>query len=243
MYRDIESSIKTHNNELIVTYCKNYLTECTGALVLDGPEARTTNALLNNGIVKKRKTVHVPQNDERDYREIKKRNICKVKKCSIGEYIEKMDEKDIQSINLCYFDYMGCISGNKTKDTYPLEDMCSFLTKSTQDKIVFACTFSRRAKKPSFISAEEYIIGYFLKQLFIYSQRKIIDSQIISYSGSLSNRGKQKSVNGKGSPMLFCLFVLERDLTIDPTNVTFICNDDGYIGYRPSIVDLDLFID
>lgn len=224
MYNDFICDRKLLNNELILQYCRDYLSECTGALILDGPKMQTTRMLMANGIT----DIHCPQRDKDDFEAMKALNLCNVVHCRMKHYISKVMPKEIDC-NMCYFDYMGSVEGNKKKREYPLEDMLRFLEKKNkQKKMVFACTFSKRCQGLFMDTKKvEDLVGKHLVPLFTYTQWKIVEphSQMISYK-------REKT----SASMLFYIFVLEKDETIDTANVIFLTDQkkEYFLGYPKS---------
>ena len=228
-YKDTRDYKKDINNILIVYYSKKYLNKCTGALILDGPLLNTTKTLILSKVVVNSNKIHVPQFNKNDYCKIKKQNLCKVNLCSMEEYINELSDIELQSINLCYFDYMGSIEGNKTNDLFPLEDMYKFLLNNHQSKLIFACTFSTRSYHGLFedrTKMSEQMNTDFLLPLFKSTQWAIID-QIKPHCY------RRKS----SASMVFYLYVLKKDYTINPDLVEYPHDDAGRIyGYRDEYI-------
>ena len=131
-----------------------------------------------------------------------------------------------------YFDYLGTIEGNQTEGHYPLEDIRAFLQWSPQKRLIFATTFCCRAGQGVFddrASINEQNVKDFLEPLFKWTQWKIVDSPLsIQY-----HREKKKS---KTANMIFYLYVLEKDQSLNPNDAVFIYDKENkrFSGYSSS---------
>lgn len=227
-YNDYEDENKIKHNHLIAAKAKPFV---TGALILDSFHLGTTQILTKEcGLLPPQ--IHVPEMNPSIYEEIARQQLCQTYNMTMRECLSKLDAEAWKTINVAYFDYMGTVEGNESRRIYPLGDMDYFLGKSPQKMLVFACTFCLRNPFGLFKEYKgrslEQISQEFLKPLFQYTQWRVKYKHECSYSRE--QRGRRTSVMG------FFIYVLVKDTTLDPDDVSFIIKKGCYSGYYPERV-------
>ena len=232
-YRERRSADKDANNRAFVALvARHWGARCTPlrALVLDGKSMRTSRAVA--AAFRKRVEVTVPQLDP-DSVPPMRRNAPPEGHVRVvpGSMAALLQSCEGTVMHAAYFDYMGAVTGNRTKDLLPLEDIWAFLKANAarSGPVVLCCTFSARMHRGLIrgrASAQQQIVDDYLKPLFRYQRFAVLD---------LASRTYKRC--GTSGPMVFVQTVLQYDATIDASDVAFIASLDQrhYEGYRERI--------
>lgn len=202
-YRDVLSEKKIENNLKVTTHAKSFLRRRKlKALFLDGVEGYTERVLYP--VVHEMVSVNF---DRAVIDAVEARGNALALHGKLSEHLQTLATIDYQP-NVIYLDFMSTLLGNKSLGFYPLQDTRDLLMSSKQDKIVLALTFSQRNKitfKRGRIaeSAAETDLNIIIKGLLVETQWRVVKHEVVSYS------------KGEG-PMLFMIFDLVRDRSIDP---------------------------
>ena len=226
LYADFTSVEKYANNQTIIQFAIKYLKKITGVILLDSYLLGSTNAFLETKLVSK-KDIHVPQLNKTEYDLIAKQKKCRSRHCSMEAYLSDLSDKDFDSLNVCYFDYMGSIEGCSSSDSFPLEDMQIVLRSSNQKRIVLATTFSCRSGPKGKFEDRKTVAEQnekdFLFPLFQHTQWKVIEQ----------TQPKVYKREKRSAPMIFSVYVLEKDTKISAKKANFIVDTKGrFTGYR-----------
>lgn len=165
------------------------------ALVLDDPGFDTTKTMLARATNLNR--IVVPQCDECHYKDMVAADVfddttVSIKYSSIGGYIN--DAETIE-FNVVYFDYCGELTGNASKDVFPLRDIEDFLHRNQVNELVFAYTCSLSRRKNTRLVHESQIEEY-LEKLFA------------STGWYVENKWRPERYVSKKLPMVFGVYAL-----------------------------------
>lgn len=154
--------------------------------------------------------------------------MCTAFNGSMYELLCHLDEVDkLKYVYMVYFDFMCTPRGNPSKGIFPIEDIWFYLSNNGNDQVVIAMTFSMRMKKYG-ENMLDHIITDFVKPCITYSQYRIIETPIEKIYKRTKN----------SQPMVFLLYVLLRDTSIDPLSVDFFVED----GRKPGYMEEDIGI-
>lgn len=203
-YADINCSQKNQNNQLFV----DWIVRCIGygpryyALVLDGPETRTSRMLIRNGLCEK-STIYAPQIDDKDLKEMKRQNTCRTMKMTLSDAVNGIGRWSIprdhmSEMKVFYFDYMGSAFGKKDDyregvfkpKIYPLNDIIDALGQTQEKDIVVSITVCDRlgskisTDKKFFIGREDFgeqLFKDFFVPVFQYTRFRTIEGGYYDY--------------------------------------------------------------
>lgn len=149
-YSDIESAEKNKNNETIARWAKFYLGKGRRyhALVLDGPDTRTSKKLIENNLTTS-SMIYAPQYDDKDAEKMRSQRTCVVIRSTLSRVARsrsyKIPTRLVQIFNL---DFTGSIFGRQktpyTPGFYPLQDTYDCLLRTEQDDVILSVTVADR---------------------------------------------------------------------------------------------------
>jgi hypothetical protein len=231
-YKDRVDNNKNCNNELVAKCSINFLGDTIANILAFDGEHNYSSKTFTKYAIGNRQTIFVPERDSDSYQNQKNNNLCTPYDGLMSDFI--FHHSDIvRYTNVIYYDSMNCITGNIEKNIYPLDDISNILKLTKHTKIVLAYTFATRSPKSKFNSVKS-MIDKNLKSCVNWNQFKIVTSS--SHPSETYKRsvieGYKKTV---ACTMCFGILCLEKDLKINPNNVTFESYKDGggFVGYLP----------
>lgn len=143
-YRDcLNSHNKIESNNIYSNIVKKYLKPNDKILNLDGEKRQTANTLIKNGILSKDiHTIEIAENTIEDMKSIFPYKDSPIFSGYIGDFIFK-NPNTYKSV---YFDFMGTIWGDDSKNLNPMRDIKNYLDYAPNGKIVIGITFSVHAR-------------------------------------------------------------------------------------------------
>jgi hypothetical protein len=128
----------------------------------------------------------------------------------LGDVIKDHDR--IKDINICFFDYMGTPTGNKTQDIFPLRDIDCFLQTTERTQVLLACTFCYRINPRTHIPEDlqevydtlgiEHMVRHHLLADIFSKNRFVVSREPCQNPYSYHQE--------KGQAMMFFMFVLTK---------------------------------
>lgn len=239
MYEDFESSVKNNNNRRIALWARRYLKrEPHYALVLDGPETRTSNALIGAG-VSLPDIIYAPQYSSYDASLMRKKKTCVVIDGSLSNAIRSQSRTKIsrllaRKISIFNLDFTSSIYGKmKTKyeeECYPLQDFYDCLGATSQDEVIISLTVSDR-------------IGCMTVDEKYYDGRTCFNEQIhldfltpiAQYHGYRIMRKDYRSYRRtpRGTTMRFFIYHLRRYKRNAPESIDFAIYNGRHVFHHP----------
>lgn len=203
-YADIDCFQKNQNNQLFI----DWIVRCIGygpryyALVLDGPETRTSTMLIRNGLCEK-DTIYAPQFDKKDLKKMKRQDTCRTMSMTLSDAVNgigrwSIPRGDMSKMKAFYFDYMGSAFGKmedrrggvRKPKIYPLNDIIDALGQTQERDIVVSVTVCDRlgskisTDKKFFIGREDFgeqLFKDFFVPVFQYTQYRTIEGGYYNY--------------------------------------------------------------
>jgi hypothetical protein len=201
MYSDFENADKIDNNRIFMSNIKT-----DRVLILDGPELRTANYLLEN---KYEGIIHVVEKDLGTVLMQKLQNKSENVKIHGGDVYDFLNKDN--NFTAAYFDFTCTPRGCLATKTYPMSTVDLFL-KNKKSDIHLAVTFSTRLKvKYSKKPMAEEILKNYLKPCFRFNQYEIAEKTVKTYRR-----------HARGQSMAFFMFRLKKNKKINPLNVRFV---------------------
>ncbi len=209
------SDLKKFINTNLVLYGNLYLKNFNKCLILDGKDMITTSILLKYQVYKR--NIFIPEIDEVTRKIHVKSNKCVSWNGTIESFIRSNDMKDF---NFGFFDYTGFETGNKT--CRPMGDIYEFISRTHHDTIIIGATFCARAESVRLYGSdnlETQIHEDFMFPMIKYAQFKIL--YMIAPYRYIRNK----------LPMIFFMYVLKKDMSINNKNIEFIIKNGKFQGY------------
>lgn len=183
-YEDLDSPQKDAINDYIAQTIADVHEYPVRALVLDAPEMRTTTTLLTRFGEDRVARVVCPQIDPAEAMAMRQHptaalDAVRIIDQSMSDALEGMRAPAAKRprgvcdrhFNVLFADYMGTVTGDRSRDLFPLQDMQDFLEHhaTRQGTLVFACTFSLRMPLYNgHASADDQIVEDYLKKLWAW---------------------------------------------------------------------------
>ncbi len=163
--------------------------EASMNLELDGPDMRSTSALLHRLGIGRVSRVVCPQIDAEQAHAMRLHRAAMLSEvCVLHEPMrdamarparsllpstQRRRRKDDGRFNVLYADYMGAVTGDRRRRLFPLQDMADFLQDhaTRTGALVFACTFAARFTLPLFAgraTAAQQILEDYLRPLWTW---------------------------------------------------------------------------
>lgn len=226
-FDDFESKEKNRNNTLLALWVKRYLTSVPRtkhivrgldkpftiaptrrtcrlsdryALILDGPESRTSRKLIEMGVSSPH-MIYTPQLNKEDAKKMRKNLTSNVYQTTLTSAIHFNIRLDIiRQMSIFYLDFMGSVFGRERQETktgklivqeiYPLSDFHDCLKMTDSQDVVIAMTVCDRmgakiTKDVKLFEGRknfgEQIDEDFLRQIIHLLQYRVVKSYFYSY--------------------------------------------------------------
>src|SRR5579872_3106820 len=239
MYSDKKSESKQTNNDYFAATIREHINRPQNILLLDGVNMFSTKTIIKSKL--KYDNIIIVESNYETYLTHRESKKCMAYHGRLEDFTKEISNNEILSkTNCAYLDYTGTIegrySGKRSKHFYPLEIIHNLLTKTSSSTFVLGLTVTLRSHRGIFndkSSLEDQIIEDFVKPCIAYCQFRI-EQPMIKYS---YNRGGV----GAKQQMLFMCLVLQKDTSIDITQIRFVIDkvmiDGKYqqicLGYDP----------
>jgi hypothetical protein len=214
-YTDFVSQKKQNVNELVLKFAKK-LSTVKGAIFMDGKDMNTTKTLTNSGLVKGSQ-IYLPEIDPETRKVHKASGLANSYFGKLEDFLQTTSQSVFKDINLVFFDTMGMPEGNYSKKLYPMESLMTYLLKCQGDRVVVCLTYCLRSNGlfQGRQNMVEQIEQDYVFPCITWSQYKVKSSEYFKYH-------RDSPDNRKTQEMLFMAFELEKDKTIDKSNVDFV---------------------
>lgn len=226
------SAHKTSNNRMLARIIKKHIPTAVRSqkkmLLLDDCNFGTTDVMRLSRAFSCRDQIIIPQFDRQQYDLMHKSKKAQVLFGTAESFLIKPE--NLQGIISFFLDYEGTSTGSRSKDLFPLEDITLILSKTEEEKLIMAHSFTLRThlgKYDNRANMKEQIWEDFLTPLFM--QFQFIAEILFSH---------QYRNAGSSNDMWFVIYKLCRDRQLPVVNPDYAVFTDRqnhitqYVGYR-----------